>query len=166
MRRNLNLITFYGFYRKLPITIRMSNSKTNKNEIDDIFDIFSTSQNHMLHPDVLGNVLRILGRVPTEHELKELCQKYSHENLISLEDVKTILNETFVVEKNRDIKKWVSFLNHNEKISLPELRFVLTNYGEKLDASEIGHLFQAFLNLNPAGIVNQDTLVEYLENLY
>ncbi|KAF1741484.1 hypothetical protein MXB_4752 [Myxobolus squamalis] len=143
----------------------LDRKNTKEKDIEHVFDLFAASQDRTIFSHELGNVLRILGRIPSEKELQEQCELHPNsENKISLDSVKEMLKTTFRAEKVKDLKKWTDFLTHNDKISLSELRFVLTNLNEKVDSSDIQSLFKTFFMDDPSGIVDQNTFVKCFQD--
>lgn len=135
-------------------------TKDQKDECKEVFDLFDTNKEGLIHEDSLGDVMRALGTNPTLSEVKEMIEEIKPKNkkiefndfieqyckLLKDPDTEADLLESFKIfdrEKNGIISK-------------NELIHIMTSLGENFSLEEANDMVRE-------GDVNGEGFIRYEE---
>ncbi|KAH3903392.1 probable Myosin light chain 1 [Saccharomycodes ludwigii] len=125
----------------------MSSNKTYK----DIFTLFDKKAQGTIPVTQLGDFLRAIGYNPTNSLVSDLIKKnFTNTNDISLNDIdnlitsnKAVLESTTNASVDDFIKAFQVFDKENTgKISIGDLKYMLTGLGERLNEDEVDELLK------------------------
>eukprot|EP01120_Amphizonella_sp_Union-15-10_P003703 TRINITY_DN14118_c0_g1_i1.p1 TRINITY_DN14118_c0_g1~~TRINITY_DN14118_c0_g1_i1.p1 ORF type:complete len:153 (-),score=43.97 TRINITY_DN14118_c0_g1_i1:118-576(-) len=109
-------------------------------EFKEAFSLFDKDGDGAITKKELRTVLHSLGQNPTEEELSEMIKEVDTDGNGAI-DVDEFLMMMAKQMKNadseEDIKHAFSVFNKNGKISVNEMRYVMTNLGQKLTEDEM-----------------------------
>lgn len=120
-------------------------SQKNNNDIFTLFD--KKGQGH-IESSLVGDYLRAIGYNPTNQQVKDLIkdgnENYNLDQLNQLIDNNQSLLDSTTQGKLEDfIKAFQVFDKENTgKVTVGDLRYMLTGLGEKLDDSEVDELLK------------------------
>jgi len=136
-------------------------------EAREVFAYFDTRGDDRIAVADVGNVLRALGKNPTEKEIQEFCLQWKNdpESRITFEQFLPIYQNTIKIKPDITSDDFVEGLSHFDKegngfISVAELRHLLTTLGERMSEDEVDQLLQG--QEDSQGNVNISDFVRYI----
>ncbi|CAG8507314.1 7959_t:CDS:2 [Paraglomus brasilianum] len=114
-------------------------------EYKETFTLFDKKGAGTIPSETLGDVLRALGQNPTQTEVKELAE--SHGSEINFDEFVKVLQRPGGFAPAGTYEEFVDGFQVFDKkrtgyISVTELKYVLTNLGEKLSEAEVEDLLK------------------------
>ena len=116
-------------------------------EVTEVFDIFDKNKDETIEVSAMATVLRWLKFNPTETELAAWTKKYDphQQGSISLKQIKEIVNKKIV--DTDTIDELIEALklfdgDHDGKIQVSELRWFLTQLGDKMDETQVDEMLK------------------------
>ncbi|CCH57979.1 hypothetical protein TBLA_0A01790 [Henningerozyma blattae CBS 6284] len=140
----------------------MSSEKTNK----DIFTLFDKKGQGAISTQLFGDYLRAVGYNPT-NQLTQDILKTSSKDQLSFDDINLLIKEnekslTATTDAKVDdfIKAFQVFDKENTgKVSVGDIRYMLTGLGEKLSDEEVDELLKG-VQVDADGSVNYKKFIE------
>lgn len=134
----------------------MSSEKTNK----DIFTLFDKKGQGSISNQLFGDYLRAVGYNPTNQQTLDILSESKAEDSLTFDEI------TSIIEKNQDLltstteAKVEDFLkafqvfdkDGSGKVSVGDLKYMLTGLGEKLSDEEVDELLKGVEIDNDGGI--------------
>ncbi|KAF9403934.1 hypothetical protein BGZ94_004452 [Podila epigama] len=134
----------------------------------EAFSLFDRKGTGHIEAASLGDLLRALGQNPTQAKVRELVAEAdpSGSNSINFETFKTILLRPDGFKPAGTRHEFVNGFKVFDKegngyISQAELRYVLTNLGEKLTETEVEELMKG-IEVDNSGKVNYENFVDLI----
>jgi len=133
----------------------------------ECFEIFDKDRDGKLNVDELASYIRSLGRNPLQSDIKALVAELGGEKtLVSRDQAFNILRTKKYKkpqEQERDMREAFKALDKDGRgtIQEAELRQILTNLGENLEAYEVDQLIKN-VKVNAEGEINYDEFVDLL----
>lgn len=129
-------------------------------ELSEHFNLFDTVGDGKIDKSHLGTVLRAMGENPTESDVRVFAQGLADER-ISFEQFLPIFEEVSRKKSQYNVDDFVNGLRNfdregNGTISVPEMRHLLTNLGERLTDEEVDQLVAPY---NSSGSINYEEFV-------
>ena len=118
-----------------------------RDEVEEVFGIFDKDNDDRVGLLDLGQLLRWLGFNPTERELRNYLDKYdtAKTGLIHKKYVYKIVEQK-VKEPDtiEELIEAMKILDHNKDgtISVPELRWAMTNLGDRMDEASVDDMIK------------------------
>ncbi|KAG0297973.1 hypothetical protein BGZ98_000350 [Dissophora globulifera] len=138
------------------------------NEFREGFSLFDRKGNGTIESSSLGDLLRALGQNPTQSQVRDLVAEAdpSGTHIISFD---TFLKVLMRPDGFKPAGTYQEFINGfkvfdkegNGYISVGELRYVLTNLGEKLTDGEVDELLKG-VEVDKSGKVNYEDFVKMI----
>ncbi|KAG0353178.1 EF-hand protein [Gamsiella multidivaricata] len=139
-------------------------------EFKEGFSLFDRKGNGTIEASSLGDLLRAMGQNPTQAQVRDLVAQAdpSGSNLINFD---TFLKVLMRPDGFKPAGTYQEFINGfkvfdkegNGYISVGELRYVLTNLGEKLTDAEVDELIKG-VETDKSGKVNYEDFVKMILN--
>lgn len=134
----------------------------------EAFDLVDEDADGVIYSKTLGTLLRALGYNPTEADLKEMISGMESDNnsTINFTEFLAIVGrgikdstgtEEELMEPFRAFDK-----NGNGKVTVDQLKFVMTSMGEKLGEDEISELVKEAEAVTEDGMVNYEEFVKMI----
>ena len=114
-------------------------------QIDEVLQVFDKQSNQRYPYEDLGTILRWLGFNPTNRELDKYKDTYkSTDGCLSEEAIKTILEKKFFEPDTRhELEEAMKLIGGgSDKIPVPEMRWILTQLGDKMREDEADELIK------------------------
>lgn len=134
-------------------------------ECQECFGLFDKDRDGYITTKELGVALRSLGQFWTEAELQSLALEIGNQ-LHSLDDFLGIVKRKARVEPNYDdvLRAFKVFdREQTGRVSVEELRHILTTLGERITDAEFDEVVRA-ANLDPNGTIQYNDFVQLLKS--
>lgn len=135
-------------------------------EIKEAFDLYDKNQQGKISVDMIGTVIRSVGRNPTQQEVKEMIEDADPEKtgFVTYEQfLKLVKRAPTRAELEEEVQEAFKVFDKDNKglIPLAELRHVLTTLGEKLTTDEVDEVLKD-AKVDKDGNINYITFVKML----
>lgn len=139
----------------------LTQSATNE-QIDECFNVFDKAKNGYLNKEQVGQVIRALGKNPTEKQLQELLAEAGNDKIDSAK-LKTLYKSKNAGRAPGDMDKEMRDAfkaldaNQNGRVQETELRQILGNLGDALTSQEVNSLMRE-VKVDPQGGVGKERI--------
>ncbi|KAH8358566.1 hypothetical protein KR093_000883, partial [Drosophila rubida] len=132
-------------------------------EYKEAFSLFDKSGTGMISTRELGNLMKSLGQNPTEAELRDLVNEIdlNGDGEIDFTEFCTLMSkQSHEGDADEELREAFKIFDKDEDgfISPAELRFVMTNLGEKLTDEEIDDMIRE-ADFDGDGLINYEEFV-------
>eukprot|EP01095_Lingulamoeba_sp_RSL-Kostka_P009014 TRINITY_DN3077_c0_g3_i1.p1 TRINITY_DN3077_c0_g3~~TRINITY_DN3077_c0_g3_i1.p1 ORF type:complete len:158 (-),score=70.54 TRINITY_DN3077_c0_g3_i1:68-541(-) len=144
-------------------------SQEHLDELKDAFSLFDKDGDGKITTKELGIVMRSLGQKPTDAKLNEMIAAVDEDRngTIEFEEfLKMMVKKMNTAETEDEVRAAFRVFDKNSDgfITAAELRYVLTNLGEKLRDDEVEELL-SFADSNQDGVVDYNEFLTMMKEL-
>ncbi|KAI1295251.1 hypothetical protein EDD11_007875 [Mortierella claussenii] len=146
----------------------MSTTEDQIAEFKEGFSLFDRKGNGTIEASSLGDLLRALGQNPTQGQVRDLVAQAdpSGSNVINFDSFLKVLMRPDGFKPAGTYQEFINGFKVFDKdgngyISVGELRYVLTNLGEKLSDAEVDELLKG-VEVDKSGKVNYEEFVKMI----
>eukprot|EP00088_Acartia_fossae_P037694 TRINITY_DN38915_c0_g1_i1.p1 TRINITY_DN38915_c0_g1~~TRINITY_DN38915_c0_g1_i1.p1 ORF type:complete len:148 (+),score=40.10 TRINITY_DN38915_c0_g1_i1:69-512(+) len=139
-------------------------SDQQKNEFKEAFGYFDKNSNGTIASSELGRVMRCLGATPTDAQVSEIISNLKNAETIDLETFLTIMAEYRIEDDSiEEIREAFSVFDNDGSgtIAAAELKYMLTNLGERLSEQEVEE-FMKGAGVDGEGMVEYEKFIDWI----
>uniref|UniRef100_A0A914VFN4 EF-hand domain-containing protein n=1 Tax=Plectus sambesii TaxID=2011161 RepID=A0A914VFN4_9BILA len=137
-------------------------------EFQEAFSLFDKDGDGRITSVELGTVMRSLGQRPNESELRDMVNEVDEDGNGTIEFdefLKMMSRKMKDIDSEQELREAFQVFDRDNDgyISASELRYVMTNLGEKLTEEEVGEMVKE-ADLDGDGQVNYNEFVKMMTN--
>lgn len=137
-------------------------------EFREAFNLFDKNKDNVISAKELGTVMRALGQSPTDKDIETMIQHADINKNGSIdfdEFVKMMIGYQRRADPEQEMREAFRVFDkdNNGYISADELRYVMTNLGEKLTDQEVAEMIRE-ADMNGDGMVDYNEFIKLLCN--
>ena len=139
-------------------------------QIEECFNVFDKAKQGFLNKDQVGQVIRALGKNPTEKQLADLLAEAANDR-VDVAKLKTLYKSKnagrAATEQEKEMRDAFKALdaNQNGKVQETELRQILGNLGDSLSSQEVNSLMRE-IKVDASGGVDYNAFVDIMVSSY